>query len=621
MGKIKLQAGGVISYTPFIPNAGVTSSSNTTTETKKDKITGTLQKEIVDILKQNGIPSDVNAFLAKANSYLSQSQSLSDMSIFGGTNDDYSMSQLMHIQSMANEVKFNHETYKEAAANLGDENAWGDLALNERGQLYVLNKDAELKQISISDYKKDTDKYQALTYSQLMGLRERDIPMNTTILNDVKNAVGMQSIAKHVKDIATAFGENSNQFYVNKNKESIQAGIEALLGNGPEGYYKVGKSTKVDDINNAISFLYSNLDPAMKNRLRAEATLSDVDPQEYLLNYLNMALDEYNVTKTTADFDKSATDFDPDGDKKGNGGDGALGEVPYLVRIGRGDGEYGLINISMRTDKVTDSGSMMAWAANMGDLVDKNGERVGMDSLPNILNKVEAIKATRSKDITFGGQLLTDVEKNFIVYDGSSQLTDVWLPFKSIEGRITPDFDKLENFNKWNEWVKQNPGASKLEKMNEASKLGLNLNDMEFDENTGSWKFKQSVMKLFLNFSAYADNDNVKFTKLTENLTEEVDRSVGKRYADLFDNLFTYGKMSRTKSDKKTGMSFDTVYRWDLRHGNVFIPIDSEFLSTHMSMKEYMPKSEMNRFAARSTLAQQLANVQNNTISSLGQFN
>lgn len=257
----------------------------------------------------------------------------------------------------------------------------------------------------------------------------------------------------------------------------------------------------------------------------------------------------------------------------------------------------------------------------MGDLVDKNGERVGMDSLPNILNKVEAIKATRSKDITFGGQLLTDVEKNFIVYDGSSQLTDVWLPFKSIEGSITPDFDKLENFNKWNEWVKQNPGASKLEKMNEASKLGLNLNDMEFDENTGSWKFKQSAMKLFLNFSAYADNDNVKFTKLTENLTEEVDRSVGKRYADLFDNLFTYGKMSRTKSDKKTGMSFDTVYRWDLRHGNVFIPIDSEFLSTHMSMKEYMPKSEMNRFAARSTLAQQLANVQNNTISSLGQFN
>jgi hypothetical protein len=61
----------------------------------------------------------------------------------------------------------------------------------------------------------------------------------------------------------------------------------------------------------------------------------------------------------------------------------------------------------------------------MGDLVDKNGNVIGMDSLPNILGSVEAIKATRSKDITFGGQLLTDAEKNFIVYDGTSQLTDV----------------------------------------------------------------------------------------------------------------------------------------------------------------------------------------------------
>ena len=37
MGKIKLQAGGVISYTPFIPNAEVTSSSNTTQKQRKIK--------------------------------------------------------------------------------------------------------------------------------------------------------------------------------------------------------------------------------------------------------------------------------------------------------------------------------------------------------------------------------------------------------------------------------------------------------------------------------------------------------------------------------------------------------------------------------------------------------
>jgi hypothetical protein len=120
--KLKLQDGGVVSYTPFTYNPG-TVSSKSSTEDKKEKITGTLQKEIVDILKQNGIPSDVNAFMDKANSYLSQSQSLSNMAIFGGTDTDYTMQQLMQIQKMANEVKFNHETYKDAATNLGNEDA------------------------------------------------------------------------------------------------------------------------------------------------------------------------------------------------------------------------------------------------------------------------------------------------------------------------------------------------------------------------------------------------------------------------------------------------------------------------------------------------------------------
>jgi hypothetical protein len=59
-------------------------------------------------------------------------------------------------------------------------------------------------------------------------------------------------------------------------------------------------------------------------------------------------------------FDKSATDYDPDGDGKGNTSSSALGEVPYLVRVGRGDGQYELVNISMRTDTVKNSGSMNA---------------------------------------------------------------------------------------------------------------------------------------------------------------------------------------------------------------------------------------------------------------------
>lgn len=287
--------------------------------------------------------------------------------------------------------------------------------------MYVLDNENKLKQISISDYKEHNDDYRALTYSNLMGLRERDLAMDVSVLNDVKNAVGMKSIADHIKNIATAFGENSSQYYI-ANKESVKRGLNAIMGQ-EDVHYKVSESVKVDDMNRAINFLYSNLAPAMRNRLRAEAVMVGSDPQEYLIEYLKTSLQEYNKTDRKQDFDASKTEFHTP-ELKSSGGD-SLGEVPYLVRIGRGDGEKELVNISMRTDSVMQSGSMMAVASNMGSLVDSNGNVLGMDSLPNILSKAEAMKAASTKDITFGGQLLTDAEKNFIVYDGSSQLTDV----------------------------------------------------------------------------------------------------------------------------------------------------------------------------------------------------
>ena len=56
------QSGGVVSYTPFIPNSGTASTTSSSGSTEKqDKITGTLQKEIVDVLKESGITVTLRA--------------------------------------------------------------------------------------------------------------------------------------------------------------------------------------------------------------------------------------------------------------------------------------------------------------------------------------------------------------------------------------------------------------------------------------------------------------------------------------------------------------------------------------------------------------------------------
>ena len=99
------QVGGIMYQSPFGPSAQQVVSSGSKSGTTSEKISGTIKKEVIDILKENGIPSDVNEFLNKANSFLNNSTSLSNMSLFGGTNDDYSMSDLITIQQMANSVK------------------------------------------------------------------------------------------------------------------------------------------------------------------------------------------------------------------------------------------------------------------------------------------------------------------------------------------------------------------------------------------------------------------------------------------------------------------------------------------------------------------------------------
>ena len=611
------QVGGIV-YSPFGPSTQQQASVGSTaspSSSSSEKISGTIKKEIIDILKKNGIPSDVDAFLNAANDFLSKSTSLSNMSLFGGTDDDYSMSDLITIQKMANDIAWNKNQYDKAIANLDSENAWGEVAMDSRGYMYVADTEGNITTINPTKF--DPEKYQVLTNEQVLGMRERSskFAMNTSVLNSMSGTIGMKSIQDYLLGLVEKLGTSTLQGYASKEQNQIVNGVKELMEAGPDGFYKITDKSQAKDINSALQYLHNQLTPQMKKTLEATIAANGGDVVKDKLRFIGSILTQNIDWDQQADFDSSASKSAGVGSE---GGGSAMGEVPYLVRIGRGDGQYDLVNISMRTDEIIDSGSMVAWAANMGNLVDQNGNVIGMDSLPNIFGSVEAIKATRSKDVTFGGQLLTDSEKNFIVYDGTSQLTDVWLPYKTVGGQITPDFDSLKAFNEWNDWVSKNPGISKLEMTNEAIKRGIDPNKLEYAN--GSWKFKPSVMKLFLSFSAYADNDNVNFTKLTESLTEEMSNDFGKQYADVFNNLFEYGKTHRTKSDKKTGLSFDTVRRWDIRKGNVFIPIDSDFLAMHMSMKEYVPKSTMNDFAARSTAAREIANSRDNNIMTLGQF-
>ena len=133
------------------------------------------ENALISILKENGIPSDVDAFLEQANSFLTSSSHLSTSSLFGGT-DEYDLSDLIKIQSLANKVKFNKALYDNAAERLTDENAWSEVAIDNKGLMYVIDDQDGLTKVTPSEFYSNIDKYRPITNSALLSYRENNLP-------------------------------------------------------------------------------------------------------------------------------------------------------------------------------------------------------------------------------------------------------------------------------------------------------------------------------------------------------------------------------------------------------------------------------------------------------------
>ena len=254
--------GGVV-YTPYLPaQAGSLQESTSTTSggtassgSSPEKISGTIKKEIIDLLKANGMPSDVSKLIDVANGFLLKSKALSNYSIFGGEDEDYDLSDLMKVQQLVNDVKYNNDLRNEAVKQITKEAAGSEVAINSKGQMYIMTKDG-IKLVDPEDYEGG-----ALTNDELLYYREQhpDLAFETSILNDLQNTIGMKSITDYLRETITNFGKDEVGSYTTKD-EAVNRGL-AALASGPDGFYKLKTSTQLkdSDINAALDFLYRGL--------------------------------------------------------------------------------------------------------------------------------------------------------------------------------------------------------------------------------------------------------------------------------------------------------------------------------------------------------------------------
>ena len=607
------QSGGVVSYTPFIPNSGTTNTTSSSGSTdKQDKITGTLQKEIVDVLKENGIQSDVDTFLSTANAFLNKSQHLSTMSLFGGSSDDYTMTDLIQVLSMANRVKQNKAYYDTAADRLKNQDAWNEVAVSTDGKMYVYSEEG-LRTVSADEFHKNRDKYQALTNSQVLGLREQDSNMafNSNVLRDMSGALGLKTITTQLMDTVSKFGTMSRTEYTRNTGDAISQsawdGMQILLGEGPQGYYKATTKSEKENVQSALRYLWSSLGTDGQARLRAETAVNGGDPSRNQYDLLLQTIEHHTDFEQSVDFDKSATEYDPDGDGEGSIPGDALTEGTLAMEVARGNLTETTAYMSPIAQRVSDKAMMAFKAWNAGQLQDRQGDVLHANNLQDLLPNVEQAKAADTSTVVFGNQIISSQDMGSIVWDGSSLATRVALPKKYVNGKQVPDFDLMTRLNELNAWIDDNPGVTSLEiqdKMKDIASEGVT-----FDPNTKHYTVSSDRMGFFLSFAAYGSDDLIDIADASKPFLHKLSRKDGRQLKDAFNNYVQYGKAVPGKKEKQKN-GFETSEANDFYYGNIYIPIVDPLQATITTKNQYYPKSTFIDSSKQAELGQQILAAQ-----------
>ena len=616
----KYQAGAII-YTPTPTGGQATSTqasaSSSSASEKPEKITGTMLKEIMDQLKEDGLPADVEQILNYAARYLDKSSHLTDMSLFGGKDTEYNIKDWINITKLVKEAKWNKELYDDASDKLKEEDAWNDVATDTNGKIW-LSDGKNLSKVSVSEYVKEREKltesgYVPISYNTLGDLRSRYFGFDKNgMLEDMKAAVGMKSITKQLVDIVTKFEATEVSKYKfsqgtdrirdasgrSYQLEAVKDGLEALTSGGPSGYYKLTQKTKVDksNVEDALDYLWNSLGDSAQNAVRAKLAVEGDNPNngDAVKAFLTDIISFHARNKVDVNFDSSATNYDPNGTGKKGGNikeENLSAQDTYQIAFVNGEGRDTYIDLTPKASKIYETGTMHTRAIGFGPMVSaKDTTQVLGDhmNLPEWFQKSALASSLQIDSITFGNRLLENWELPAIMYEGGQQTYSVYLPYKEINGKISPDFELFDKYNKYLKAIKDNPNMPDIEKRSLLSQLqltgpGIDSSDLK------NIRLKNTMR--FLTFNAVAGDDTLELDSI-KNYLGKPDREMGKLFKVPYNNALKYNTTTPQKNEKVTNKKFESATAGDFYEGNVYIPVDV-YAGYRTSSNEPVTKSSL----------------------------
>ena len=626
----KYQAGAII-YTPTPTGGQATSTqmsaSSSSASEKPEKITGTMLKEIMDQLKEDGLPADVEQVLNYAARYLDKSSHLTDMSLFGGKDTEYNIKDWINITKLVKEAKWNKELYDDASDKLKEEDAWNDVATDTNGKIWLSNG-KNLSKVSVSEYVKEREKltesgYVPISYNTLGDLRSRYFGFDKNgMLEDMKAAVGMKSITKQLVDIVTKFEATEVSKYKfsqgtdrirdasgrSYQLEAVKDGLEALTSGGPSGYYKLTQKTKVDksNVEDALDYLWNSLGDSAQNAVRAKLAVEGDNPNngDAVKAFLTDIISFHARNKVDINFDSSATNYDPNGTGKKGGssadkGD-ALTQMNPLALIA--SGYYGTprkVNIIGKTSQVSKSGSIETTGYDIGAMIDYDRKTLDKQTVSSLLANAWELQAGNTGSITFGNRHITAEEAQALYWNGADHLNVVKLPATTDDnGNVIPNFELAQKVELLNKAAKGRTDAEVQDY------IKSNLNGYDVKKNVdGIWEITNVPTISFLTFGAIASDDIFDFTDEEKLMLDKVSKEQGKMIVDIYNTLTRFNTLNPNKNTK--ALNVPTAGKNSFYKGNVFIPIEDQYAGFRVSgMDPYISKGDLSNPAEQIQLKQ-----------------
>lgn len=466
----KLQEGGGMPFmvyqpTPSSNRSSETSKSESSTKQKDNKKSESesesfqlLSKEVINELIKKGLPNDVNSFLKD----LQTAESFTMDGSFD-RNKLYSLASKANL--LINNSALMDSAMKEAYSNDGLE----ELAIGTRGQLFVQDKNGNIKQISMPEYNKKRDQFSAMTVNDLSKARmyNPNLAFDTEVISTIQNSMGINKINDYMLGILNKLGTEtlSKEGYVDKQKlketigamtngknptESELKGISELAKTyqslGKDGIYKITKesSTQRNHITDGFEYLWALLPNNARNVLKARYVVDgneSSNPVNIIRNAFIKHTDESSITKL--DYPAGMNREDGSGDGSGSTKQHNLGSLENLM-----DGSLGTTIYTLNNPN-DPSYSLNLVGNTIGQVTTANEDIVPATTLTNTFDSGIG-KLIDKNNIYFGDQKISQALFNKIIYNGE-EVAKVWMPVNAL-GEV--DFNLLPLFQAAEEEIK-----------------------------------------------------------------------------------------------------------------------------------------------------------------------